>query len=299
LIGPTAVGKTEMALRLAEQLDLEIVSCDSRQVYRYMDIGTAKPTRAERERVRHWLVDVIEPDTKFSAYDFASRATKVIGELHRQGRQALICGGTGLYFKCLKDGMGPQTAADTAFRHEMKQKVARDGNQSIFTVLERLDPDSASRVHPNDTRRVIRALEVLHTTGIPLSRHQQRTRGPDEFAFCTIVVHLPRSQLYARIDARVERMIETGLWEEFQSLRNQGYDRDSPGMQCIGYRELFAVEQGSMRLVDAVELIKRNSRRYAKRQMAWFTNKVTGQLVDTSVVPVRGILHTFRTFLTS
>jgi tRNA dimethylallyltransferase len=282
LLGPTGVGKTEVAVRLASELGLDIVSCDSRQVYRGMDIGTAKPTAEQRTAARHWLIDVVDPSLYFSAYEFSTRATEAIGCIVARGGAALVCGGTGLYYRSLSEGLGAQPPADHALREKLAERVAKQGGESILEALRAVDPVTAGRLNARDTQRVIRALEVFYLTGVPISELQKRIRRTNDFAFHVIVAQRPRRELYERIDARVDAMLADGLEDEFRSLRRSGYTEDSPGMLCVGYRELFAVERGAMSLADAGEVIKRNTRRYAKRQMTWFRHQTDGTFVDLS-----------------
>lgn len=297
LLGPTGVGKTSVAVALAEQLQADIVSCDSRQVYRGMDIGTASPTREQQARARHWLVDVVEPSDTFSSHTFACQAREAIRDLHSRGRRALVCGGTGLYFRALTEEPGPAVPPDAAFREKMRQRVAKDGRNVIFSELNAVDPATAARLHPNDTQRVIRALEVHHTTGVPLSELHKRTRPTGEFDFSIARAVLPRAELYARINTRVEHMMRDGLWEEFKALRELGYGQDSPGMQCLGYHELFDVEREALTLAEVVPVIQMNTRRYAKKQITWLNNQVSGVAIDfgASDAP-RSLLRQYRGF---
>lgn len=285
LLGPTAVGKTDVALAVAEELGLDIISCDSRQIYQYMDIGTAKPSPAQRRRVRHWLVDIVEPSQPYSAYQFAVSAAEIVRRLHSEGRQALICGGTGFYFKALTHGLGPQLPSEPELRQKYEKTLARSGPGSIFEELKAVDPETAGRIHPNDIQRIIRALNVYHSTGIPISELKRHARPPHDLEFCVTIAHLPRTMLYGRINARVDRMIDTGLWEEYRALRQRGYHRGSPGMLCVGYRELFDVEAGHLSMKEACEKIKTTTRRYAKRQITWFRHQTKGTVVDFSTDP--------------
>jgi tRNA dimethylallyltransferase len=274
LLGPTASGKSELCLRLAEDLGLQIISCDSRQVYRGMDIGTAKPSRSDLQRVTHWLIDTLDPSETYSAFQFREDVLGILSRLSTDGKRAIICGGTGLYFKCLSEGMGEQRPSDPVLRGEILQKMASGNGNSIFEELRAVDPEAASRIHPRDTRRVARALEVFHTTGTPISKLRECPGPPANVEFSILVVHLPRDELYERINRRVDGMAKAGLWDEFERLVAQGYGEDAPGMQCLGYRELFAVKQGSSRCDESLDKIKHNTRRYAKRQETWFRHQI-------------------------
>jgi len=280
ILGPTAVGKTELSLRLAAELKCEILSCDSRQVYRYMDIGTAKPSREEQKTVRHWMVDIINPSEPYSAHQFSQESLAIIRDTVHSPKTKLICGGTGLYFQSLHDGLGPQVASDPAFRKAYEKKASEDGKEALYEELQRCDPETAKRLHPNDVQRIIRALQVYYKTGTPLSTSYGKKRPPEDCEFLVIILMVPRDILYHRINKRVDNMIERGLWDEYCSIRKKGYTESDPGMQCVGYKELFSVEQGTWKLSEAREKIQRNSRNYAKRQITWFTNKTIGEHVD-------------------
>ena len=280
ILGPTAVGKTEISLKLASDIGFEIISCDSRQIYRHMDIGTAKPSCRQMDNVRHWMIDIINPSEYYSAFRFSKEVISIIRDSAKRNNTMLICGGTGLYFKSLQEGLGPQVGSNIAFREKYKEKALKESNQSIFEELKACDPVTAARLHPNDVQRVIRALQVYHETGYPLSALQKEMRPPDDIEFIVIILSLGRDLLYDRINRRVDRMISEGLWDEFNSLGKMGYCESDPGMQCVGYKELFEVKNGSSTLPEAYERIKRNTRNYAKRQITWFNNKENGVCVD-------------------
>lgn len=282
ILGPTAVGKTDISLRLASELGFEIISCDSRQVYRYMNIGTAKPSVEQMEEIRHWMVDIIDPPEFYSAYRFSQEADRIIRDGAKRSKTMLLCGGTGLYFKSLREGLGPQIGSNIAFREKYKKRVSEEGVLSVFEELRKCDPEAASRLHPNDVQRVIRALQVFHETGRPLSELQKENRPVDDIEFLVIILSLSRDILYARINGRVDRMLTEGLWEEFNSLCEKGYGESDPGMQCVGYKELFDVKKGAVTIPEAGDTIKRNTRNYAKRQITWFKNKEKGTHRDMS-----------------
>jgi tRNA dimethylallyltransferase len=288
ILGPTAVGKTDFALRVAEEFGYEILSCDSRQVYRHMDIGTAKPSILERGRVRHWLIDVLEPSEPYSAFAFAADALRVIRGAREGGKKILICGGAGLYYYILACGAGPLEEADLGMRAVLEEEARERGGAALHVRLAGVDPAAASRIHPNDVQRLVRALDVSCRGGRPMSSRWSVSRPPEDIDFRAVVLSRPRDVLYGRINRRVDAMFEMGLWDEFLALRRMGYAEGSPGMACVGYRELFGVESGDMGIGRAAELIKRNTRRYAKRQMTWFRNKVFGARVDADVSDERG-----------
>jgi tRNA dimethylallyltransferase len=282
IVGPTAVGKSSAAVSIARQLGYEILSCDSRQVYRYMDIGTDKPSPAQRAEIPHWLVDIVDPDQRYSAFRFAGEGMEVIREADDRDVTILVCGGTGLYLKRLMEGIGPQVETRPEFCEAYEKKISLQGPESIFEELRSVDPETANRVHPNNTRRIMRALQVFHDTGIPLSQHLRNTQAPHDVEFVVAILSLPRPLLYQRINDRVDLMVAQGLSKEFAALRQRGYGPNDPGMNCVGYRELFAVEEGIMDFKAAVDVIKMNSRRYAKRQITWFAHQTRGFMVDMS-----------------
>ena len=282
ILGPTAVGKTGHALGLAEEYNFEIISCDSRQIYRYMDIGTAKPSKPELKRVRHWLIDSIDPDESYSAYQFSKDAAAIIRANRQAKKGALICGGTGLYFRSLSEGLGPQAASNPQIRAQLEAKAREKGVHELHRELTTLDPESGHRIHPNDLQRIIRALAVFYQTGTPISELRNQTAPPMDMQFAVAILMLPRTVLYERINKRVDTMVNEGLWDEFKQLRAKGYELNHPGMLCVGYRELFGVETGEKSFSDACEEIKRNTRRYAKRQITWFANQIKGGVLFDS-----------------
>ncbi|MBD3419971.1 MAG: tRNA (adenosine(37)-N6)-dimethylallyltransferase MiaA [Chitinivibrionales bacterium] len=287
VLGPTAVGKTGIALRLARDLDREIISCDSRQIYRYMNIATAKPSPDQLSGVKHWLVDCCDPSEHYSAYAFSRDALRIL--MQSNGR-AIICGGTGYYFKCLVEGIAPATPTQMHFRREYEKKVHAGGTYSIFNELKAVDPESAGKIHPHDIRRIIRALEVYYFSGRKRSDLPKESQPPEHLHFCVIKVSLPRCTLYDRINSRVDQMFENGLWHEFTSLIKRGYSSESAGMQCVGYKEFFEVLNNNITLESALEQIKRNTRRYAKRQISWFKHQVEGTEFDLSTCTYADIL---------
>jgi len=282
ILGPTAAGKSAVALAAAERAGAEILSCDSRQIYRGMDIGTAKPSAEERKRIPHWMIDIVDPDQPFSAERFRAMALATIRERSELGKRLLICGGTGFYFRALSRGLGPDVGADPDFRAACEKKVRESGPHTIFEELKAVDPASAQSIHPHNVKRHIRALEVFYRTGRPLSEFGACARPPDDIRFDVILCALPREILYARINARVDRMAIDGLRDEFEGLLCRGYQRTAPGMQCVGYQELFDVHEGRISFSRALETIKRNTRRYAKRQTTWFAHQECGWTVDLS-----------------
>jgi tRNA dimethylallyltransferase len=274
LTGPTASGKTALALELAGSLDAEIVAMDSMTLYRGMDIGTAKPTAEERRRVPHHLLDVLDPDEPASVAWWLERAAACCREIEARGKRALFVGGTPLYLKALLRGLFDGPPADAAIRSRLEAEAVRDGPPTLHARLASLDPASASRLHPNDVRRVVRALEVLELTGRPLSAWQTEWEQPPTPAdlatprcFC---LEIERAELYARIDARAARMMREGLVEEALALRTSGIPLGREASQAVGYREAFDHLDGRSSFDEAVARIQTRSRQLAKRQLTWF-----------------------------
>jgi tRNA dimethylallyltransferase len=270
LVGPTAVGKTAVALDLAEALNAEIVNADSMQVYRELDIGTAKPTPEERARVPHHLVDVADPDEAYDAARYAREGREVIAGLRQRGVRPLVAGGTGLYIKALLAGLFYQEDAVHQVRPRLSRELAEQGLPTLYARLESLDPATARRLAPGDTYRILRALEVVEATGRPLSElHAAHGFQDRPYDTLTVGLDLPREELYRRIETRVDLMIAQGWLEEVRELLRR-YSPEIKSLQALGYRHLVAVAQGSLTLAEAVELTKTETRRYAKRQLTWF-----------------------------
>ncbi len=272
IVGPTGVGKTTFAIDLAERLGAEIVNADSRQIYRGMDIGTAKPGAVERARVPHHLIDHLEFGQPLDVAAFARLAHQAISDIVSRGKRPLLVGGSGLYLRVVRGGIFRAPAIDLALRAELAAQAAREGSAHLHARLRALDLDAAARIHPNDTKRIVRALEVQETSGIPISRYQRehafRARELDSL---TIGLNLPRSELYERIERRFDDMITAGLVDEVRALLAPGPDPGPLLLSTIGYREIAAYLRGEITLERAVETAKRESRRLAKRQITWFS----------------------------
>jgi tRNA dimethylallyltransferase len=273
IIGPTASGKSELAVRLAESFDGEIINADSMQVYRGLNIGTAKPSMESMRNIPHHLFDIIEPDEDFTAADYSRAAKDKILEICTTGKTAIVVGGTGLYIRALLSGLLDAPGADSAARAEYNDIADRFGNEQLLEALRKVDPDAATRIHPNNRVRIIRALEVFQQTGKTISAFQ------DEHKFmlkwCNslkIGISVERSELYRRINARVDRMIADGLVAEVESLLSMGYSPALKSLSSIGYREICDYLAGRNTLPEAIEHIKQSSRHYAKRQLTWFKN---------------------------
>jgi tRNA dimethylallyltransferase len=271
ICGPTASGKTALALKLAEHLAVEIISADSRQVYRGMNIGTAKPDRRELAEVPHHLIDVVDPDENFTAADFVERGRVAIEQIRCRGRLPLVVGGTGLYIRALLLGLADAPGGNEQIRRELHLAEEREGAGTLYRKLEMIDPSLAARLSPSDLVRIIRALEVFHLTGRRFSDLQrEHASRPSPYRALKIGLAPDRKILYDRIDRRVENMISAGLPEEVRGLLERGYSPGLKSMQTIGYRETVEYLQGCLTLAEALPLIQRNSRRYAKRQLTWF-----------------------------
>ena len=273
LVGPTGVGKSEFAISLALNYQMEIVSADSLQVYRYLDIGTAKPSKEERKKVKHHLIDIVNPDEEFSAVQFMEMAREVIDSLIRQRRSVLVVGGTGLYIKALIRGIFKGPGADEDLRMTIKKEAQELGREHLFQKLKEIDPESASRIHPNDTYRIMRALEVYYLTQKTMSSFQSNHAFRESpYHYFKIGLERERKELYQRIEERVEKMIENGLIEEVEGILRKGYDPQLNPLQSLGYRQIIRYLQDECGLDEAIRLIKRDTKRYAKRQLTWFKN---------------------------
>ncbi|MCM2359705.1 MAG: tRNA (adenosine(37)-N6)-dimethylallyltransferase MiaA [Geobacteraceae bacterium] len=271
VLGPTCSGKTELAVRLAERCDGEIVNADSMQVYRGMEIGTAKPSPELLRRVPHHLIGIVDPDADFSASDFRREAARTIADIHRRGRRAFVVGGTGLYIKALLKGLVDSPSGAETIRQELQETARRLGSGELLRRLAEVDPETAGRLHPNDQVRIVRALEVYLQSGRPISRFRSEHDFAGDYYDCLkIGIAVERGELYRRIEERVERMMAEGFLEEVRGLLAHGFGAGLKSMRAIGYKELCAFLAGAYPLEEAVRLIKRDTRRYAKRQLTWF-----------------------------
>ena len=272
IVGPTAVGKTRISIETALKTGGEIISGDSMQVYRYMDIGTAKPSLEERKGIAHHLIDILYPDEPFSVADFQRMVFQVIPDICSRGKLPILAGGTGLYLKAVVDqyDFGEGTA-DWELREKLKRQAELFGNDFLHRRLEKIDPKSAERIHPNDLKRIIRALEVYHTTGKKISSQQEKLLA-EKFPLQSLIIGLTmnRGRLYERIEQRVDLMMVQGLVQEVEGLLKRGYDSQLVSMQGLGYRHMVKFLQGRYTKDEAVELLKRDTRRFAKRQLTLF-----------------------------
>jgi len=269
LIGPTAVGKTELSLQLAERLNGEIVSADSRLFYRGMDIGTAKPTQEERARVPHHLIDVADPDESWSLTVFQQKAFGIITNIHSRGKLPFLVGGTGQYQRAVQEGWNPpEVKPDEQLRGVLERLKEEKGLRWLHEGLGKLDPISAKKIDPRNVRRVIRAMEVILTTGKPFSKQRKQNDSP--YTLLTIGLKRPREELYKRVDDRIEAMFEAGFLQEVQALLEKGFSPELPTMSAIGYREAIAVLEGKMKEEEAKTQMRRLTRVFVRRQANWF-----------------------------
>ncbi len=271
LAGPTAVGKTELSLKLAQRINGEIISADSMQVYKRMDIGTAKPSREEQGRVPHHLIDLVEPDQDFSVADYKKYFESAVASIYAKGKLPLMTGGTGLYIRACIQAYNLEPGEPLPdLRQELKEQAERFGPDYIHQKLAKVDPQAAAKIHHNDLRRVIRALEVYQSTGLPISELQQKRSARFKYNVIYLFLNREREELYRRIELRVEQMINAGLIEEVRSLLESGFSPNLKSMQSLGYKQLCRYLQGTVSLEEAVASIKQETRHYAKRQLTWF-----------------------------
>lgn len=270
--GPTASGKTRLAIDIAKSVNGEIVNADSMQIYKYMNIGSAKPTLEEQSEAKHHLIDFLDPDEEFSVADYTDLAHKVIAEIASRGKVPIMCGGTGLYINSVvNDITFGEIETDYKLREELNELAKQHGSQYLLDILKEFDPVSAQRLHPGNLRRIVRAIEFYRTTGIPISEHQEMTKQKESrYEPLMLCVKWDREVLYDRINKRVDIMLNDGLLDEVKRLMEMGYTKELNSMKGIGYKEIIDYFEGNMSLEDTVNLIKQSSRRYAKRQLTWF-----------------------------
>lgn len=282
LTGPTASGKTELSVRLAKAINGEIISADSIQVYKYMDIGSAKVTKEEMNGITHYLIDELEPDEEFNIYIFKERAVKYINKIYEKGKIPIIAGGTGFYIQSvLYDIDFNKEDNDKCYREEL-EKIGKDmGREYLHNMLKSVDKKSAEDIHPNNIKRVIRALEYYKITGNKISEHnesQRKRKSPYNFRY--FVLNMDRELLYDRINKRIDIMLEKGLAGEVEKLLKMGYDRNLVSMQGIGYKEIASYLKGEISYEEAVYIIKRDTRHFAKRQLTWFRREENAEFVN-------------------
>lgn len=274
LVGPTAIGKTSLSLQLVDRFDCEIISMDSMQVYRYMDIGTAKPSQEEQGLVRHHLLDLVNPDEQYDAARFVKDALQAIDSIAGRKRTVLLTGGTGLYQKALFEGLFTAIPTDQEIRQHLQHRLQEEGREVLHTELCKIDPLSGKRIHKNDTQRLLRGLEIYLSSGRRwsdlLQEQKQKGQVPHFNRVCQVALTCERSELYQRIEKRSNMMIKHGFIEEVEKLRAMGYSEELPSMQSIGYRHVNNLLSGEWDRRTMFEYLLRDTRRYAKRQMTWF-----------------------------
>lgn len=274
IVGPTAVGKTALSIQLAKQLEVEIISGDSMQVYKGMDIGTGKITAEEKEGIPHHLIDIKEPDEPFSVAEYQKHVQSYIHEINTKSNLPILVGGSGLYIQSvLYNYHFSDSKRDEQITNRLEKQLAEEGIEPLYEQLLRIDPEHAQKIHPNNHRRVIRALEVYETTGLTMSKRQESQSKTPIYDYFIVGLEMERKHLYEKINQRVDQMVADGLVEEVAALYEKGYE-NTQAMQAIGYKEIIDYLKGEVDLTTAVESLKQNSRRYAKRQYTWFKNKM-------------------------
>lgn len=270
IAGPTASGKTALSISLAKHFDGEVVSADSMQIYKYMNIGTAKPEEEEKCNIPHHLMDIVEPSVNFSVADYCEMAHKTISDIHARGKMPILVGGTGLYIDSLVNNVDfGAPDSDPKLRAELLAVAEKEGNEAVHKILAEIDPETAEKYHSNNLRRIIRAIEFYKMCGTTISEHARKEKN-SPYNAVWFGIDWDRDVLYDRINRRVDVMLEKGLLDEVKWLLDKGYDRSSTAMQGIGYKEFFDYFDAKISLEDALEIVKMNSRRYAKRQLTWF-----------------------------
>ena len=287
LTGPTAVGKTALSISLAKAVDGEIISADSMQVYKYMDIGSAKITREEMDNIPHHLVDVLNPVESFDVCRFQNMAKEALENIYERGHIPIVVGGTGFYIQALLYDIDfTETSEDTAYRKELTEIAQNKGNHALHEMLKEVDPESAQAIHENNVKRVIRALEFYQETGEKISSHNEEQRLHESpYKFCYFVLTDDREKLYERIDKRVDMMLEQGLVAEVQALKDMGCTADMVSMKGLGYKEILAYLNNEISLEEAVYIVKRDTRHFAKRQLTWFRRERDVIWLDRQVYP--------------
>ena len=282
LTGPTAVGKTALSIKLAKAIDGAIISADSMQVYRGMDIGSAKITKEEMDGVDHYLIDVLDPDEEFHVVRFQEMAKAAMDEIYQKGKIPILTGGTGFYIQSvLYDIDFTSQDEDTVFRNRLEDLANQQGNEVLHDMLRAVDPVSAEKIHANNRKRVIRALEFYEKTKTPISEHNEAEAAKESpYAFCYFVLNDDREKVYERIKRRIDLMLEAGLIEEVKCLQEKGYHKSMVSMQGLGYKEILAYLEGEISLEEAIYILKRDTRHFAKRQLTWFRREKDVTWID-------------------
>ena len=282
IVGPTGVGKTGVSLELAKRLDCEVISADSRQVYKYMNIGTAKPTREELAAVPHHFIDIKLPDQRYSAGEFGDEARACVADIFSRGKQPVVVGGSGLYIRGLVDGFSGHRIADENVKAALQDELRQRGTATLYARLQAVDAETAANLNRTDTQRILRALEVFEITGTPLSEYLKKTPAPADFESIFFGLTMPRVELYKRITQRVDTMISAGLVEEVRALEEMGYGPGLNALRTVGYQEVFMHFKGDLTYDEMVLLIKQKTRNYAKRQLTWFRKDTRVRWLDRS-----------------
>ena len=291
LMGPTASGKTAMAVQICKKYGGEVVTADSMQVYKYMDIGTAKPTADEMQGIKHHMIDLVLPTENYSLADYVTCAKKVIEDIHSRGKIPVLAGGTGLYIDTLTDNVElSQGDKDEALREELTLLAKEKGEDKLFEILRGVDPESCETIHKNNVKRVIRAIEFFKTTGIKQSEHIKNTVRNSPYDMVKLCLSWDREILYERINKRVDIMFDMGLAEEVEKVRAMGVDSSCTSMQGIGYKEAFPYLDGMLSLEETKDIIKQGTRRYAKRQITWFKREQNTHFVPAEFSAIDEIL---------
>lgn len=286
ITGPTAVGKTAISTQVAKRINGEIISADSMQIYKYMNIGTAKPDEIQMNGIKHYLIDEINPDEDFSVAKFKELAMKYIEEILKKGKKPIICGGTGLYINSVVQNIEfVKTVSDIDFRKRLEAEAREKGNKFLHEKLRKIDATAAERIHENNLKRVIRALEIYELSNTTITSQNENSKNvPSEYEFKTVCLTMDRKELYRRIELRVDQMFEQGLVEEVNELNKMGINIKNNSMQGIGYKEILEYINNDKTLVEVVELIKKRTRNYAKRQMTWFGKMENVRFIDISSI---------------
>lgn len=270
IVGPTGIGKSEVSIEIAKHLSCEIVSADSRQVYRFMDIGTSKPSREVMRKIQHHFINILNPDQDYSAGQYAQEAREIIDQILNRGNTPLIVGGSGLYVKALLEGFFGEDFKDELIREQLRNRLKENGQEPLYTELQKVDPQSAEEIHPNNVKRILRSLEVYYITRKPISQIQNSKKDPARFPWIKFGLTMKREKLYERINQRVNVMFKDGLVEEVQNLLKKGYSSGLNSLNSVGYKEVINYLNNKMNLENCIDLIKQNTRGYAKRQLTWF-----------------------------
>lgn len=280
ITGPTCSGKTSVSIHLAKILGSEVISSDSRQVYRYLDIGTAKPSESELKEVKHHFISSLNPEEDFNVSKFEEDALHIIGSLHKENKIPVVAGGSGLYVKALTEGISTTAETDENLRQELKEKLDTYGREFLYDELKKVDPRAAETMLPQNWKRVMRALEVFHLTGRSILEHHKEYERNLDIEFLQFGLNWDREVLYRNIEERVDHMISSGLIDEVKRILAMGYSTNLNSLNTVGYKEIIMYLSGEISLERAIELIKRNTRRYAKRQMTWFRGQAGVQWLD-------------------